>query len=94
MSPAASLVAQQKRIHQQCRRYGFDPWVGRIPWEKNLATHLSILAWKIPGTEDLVSCSPWGRKRVKHDLATKQQQMSRGEGISLGRIGVTGLTPR
>ena len=27
------LVAQLvKRIHLQCRRAGFDPWVGKTPW--------------------------------------------------------------
>ena len=39
-----------------------------------MATHCSILAWKIPWTEE--GYSPWGRKRVEHDLATKQQQLS------------------
>ena len=28
--------------------------------EKEMATHFSILAWKIPWTEDLVGYSPWG----------------------------------
>ena len=28
------------------------------PLEKGTATHSSILAWRIPGTEDLASCSP------------------------------------
>ena len=27
---------------------GFDPWVGKIPLEKSMATHSSILAWRIP----------------------------------------------
>jgi len=22
------------RIHLQCRRPGFDPWVGKIPWRR------------------------------------------------------------
>ena len=30
--------------------------------EKGMAAHSSILAWKIPWTEDLVGYSPWGRK--------------------------------
>ena len=29
----------------------FDPWVGKIPLEKGMATHSSILAWQIPWTE-------------------------------------------
>ena len=28
-----------------------DPWVRRIPWKKGMATHSSILAWRIPWTE-------------------------------------------
>ena len=30
--------------------------------EKAMATHSSILAWKIPWTEEPVGYSPWGRK--------------------------------
>ena len=36
-----------------------------------MATHSSILAWEIPWT---VGYSPWGHSRVRHDLATEQQQ--------------------
>ena len=35
------------------------------PLEKEIATHSSILAWEIPGTEErggLHTYSPWGRK--------------------------------
>ena len=32
------------------------------PLEEGLATHSSILAWKIPWTEELVGYSPWDRK--------------------------------
>ena len=45
------------------------------PLEKEMATHSSILAWEIAWTEELVGYSPWGRKRVRHDLAIKQQKM-------------------
>ena len=30
----ASLVAQWYRIACQCRRWGFNPWVGKIPWRR------------------------------------------------------------
>ena len=33
-------------------------------------------AWEIPWREEPVSYSPWQSKRVKHDLATKQQQQT------------------
>ena len=31
------------RIHLQCRRHGFDPWVRKIPLEKGMATQDSCL---------------------------------------------------
>ena len=39
----------------QCRRHKrlrFDPWVGKSPLEESMATHSSILAWRIPWTEE------------------------------------------
>ena len=30
--------------------------------EKEMATHSSVLAWKIHGQRSLLSYSPWGRK--------------------------------
>jgi len=32
--------------------------------EKAMAPHSSTLAWKIPWTEDLVGCSPWGHEEL------------------------------
>ena len=32
---------------------GFDPWLGKIPWGRgHMVTHSSILAWRIPWTEE------------------------------------------
>ena len=48
-----------------CRRHKrrrSDPWVGKIPLEKEMATHSSIHAWRIPWTESLEGYSPWGHK--------------------------------
>ena len=41
-----------KEFTYQCRRCRFGPWVGKIPLEEEMATHSSILAWKIPWTEE------------------------------------------
>ena len=38
--------------------------------EKEMATHSSILAWRIPGTEDLVGCHLWGRTESDATEAT------------------------
>ena len=50
-----------------CRRHGFHPWVGKVPLEKERATHLSSLAWKIPQTEE-----PGGLQSMGLQRATKQ----------------------
>ena len=52
-----------ERLHLQCRRYQFDPWVGKIHWREVMATHSSILAWRIPTEKrSLAGYSPWGHK--------------------------------
>ena len=33
----------------RCR---FNPWVGKSPLQEEMATHLSILAWRIPWIEE------------------------------------------
>ena len=40
--------------------------------EKKMATHSSILAWRIPLTEKPGGLQPWGHRRAGHNLATKQ----------------------
>ena len=55
-----------KKICLQCRRSRFDPWVGKI-LEKRMATHCSILAWRIPWTEELGRLQSMGSQRAGHD---------------------------
>ena len=38
-----------------------------------MATHSSVLAWRIPGTGSLVGCRLWGRTESDTTEATKQQ---------------------
>ena len=48
------MVAQRLRIRLQVRshrRHWFDPWVRKI-LEEYMATYSSILAWRIPWTEE------------------------------------------
>ena len=52
---------------------GFEPWVGKIPLEKEMATHSSILAWEIPWIEKPGGPQSIRSQRVEHDLVTKQQ---------------------
>ena len=44
------------------------------PLEKEMATHSSVLVWRIPWTGEPGGYSPRGHKRVGHDLVTKKQQ--------------------
>ena len=46
-----------KKICLQCRRPGFDPWVGKIPWRRDRIP--TPVMW--PG-EFHGLCSPWGHK--------------------------------
>ena len=38
-----------------------------------MATHFSILAWRIPWTEEPGELQSMGFQRVRHDLATKHK---------------------
>ena len=48
-----------------------ETWVKSLGWEdpleKEMATHSSILAWKIPWMEKPGRLQSMGSKRVKHD---------------------------
>ena len=37
------------------------------PLEKGMATHSSILAWRIPWTEEPGDLQPMGSQRIRHD---------------------------
>ena len=45
---------------------GLNPGLGRS-LEKGMATHSSILAWRIPWTEEPGGLQSMGSKRVEHD---------------------------
>ena len=52
-----------------------EMWVQSLgekdPLEKDMATHSSILAWKIPWTEEPGGIQSMGLPRVRHDLVTE-----------------------
>ena len=59
---------RQSRVCLQCRRPGFDPWVGKIPWRRIWQPILVFLPGKFHGWKSLAGYSPWGRKEL--DWAT------------------------
>ena len=46
------------------------------PLEKEMATHSSILAWEIPSTEEPGRLQSMRLQRIRHNLATEQQQQN------------------
>ena len=51
-----------------------QPLGWEAPLEKGMATHSSILAWRIPGTEDPGGLQSTGSQRIGHHLVTKYQR--------------------
>ena len=51
-----------KSVCLQCRRLGFTPWVGKIPWQRKGQPTPILLSGKFHGWRNLVGYSPWGRK--------------------------------
>ena len=47
-----ALIVKNLPANVGDERCGFDLWVGKIPLEKEMATHSSVLAWRIPWTEE------------------------------------------
>ena len=60
---------QVYRIHLQCGRLGFDPWVGKIPWRREGQPTLVFLPGEFHGQRSLAGYSPWG---CKESDTTKQ----------------------
>ena len=62
----------------QCTKLGcgFNPWAEKISRRRKWQPTPVSLPGKSHGQRGLVGYSPWGRKRVGHDLATKQQLSS------------------
>ena len=44
-----------------------DPWIEEDSLKEEKGTHSSILAWKIPWTEELGGLQSMGLQRVAHD---------------------------
>ena len=56
-----------KESAYQCRKWKFNPWVRKISWRKWQPTPV-FLSGKSHGQSSLVGYSPWGHKKVGHNL--------------------------
>ena len=61
----ASLVAQWSKIHLQCRRCEFNPWVKKIPLEKEMQSTPVFLPGKFHGQRSLVGYTVYGVSKEK-----------------------------
>ena len=52
--------------------------------EEVMATHSSIVAWRIPWTEEPGGLQSIGLQRVGHDLVTEQEQMEHNAWHTIG----------
>ena len=73
-----------------------EMWVpslgGEDPLEKEMATHSSIPAWKIPGTEEPGGIPSMGSQRVGHDSGlsvhmSRRFTLQNGRGFWRGKVG-------
>ena len=57
-----------------------ETWVRSLGWEdpleKEMATHSSILAWKIPWTEEPGGLRPWGHKELGSQRVGHTEQLT------------------
>ena len=71
----------------QCRRLkrrGFDPWVGKIPWRRAWQATPVFLPGESHGQRSLAGYSPGACKRVRHNLAIKEQEPEMVKGTIKG----------
>ena len=71
-----------KNLPANAGRPRFNPWV-RMPWRRKWQPTLVFLPGKSHAQTSLWGYSPWGCRRVGHDLATKQQRAGGGESMGL-----------
>ena len=66
----AFLVAQMVKILPEMQETQVQSLGQEDPLEKGMATHSSILAWRIPWTDEPGGLQSMGSQRVGHDGAT------------------------
>ena len=73
----ASLVAETVKnlICLQCRRYGFNPWLGKIPWRRAWQPTPVFLPGKSSWTEESGRLQSTGSQRVGQDLRHQAQHV-------------------
>ena len=73
------MVQQVKNRPTSAEEIRVHPWVGKDPLEKEMATGSSILAWKIPWTEEPGGLPSLGLQRVGDTEPARTEQEENGE---------------
>ena len=68
----SSLVAQTVTNPPAMWEAWVRSWLGKIPWRGGMATDSTILAWRIPWTEEPGGLQPMGSQRVGHEWETER----------------------
>ena len=50
--------------YRRCKKCGFDPWVGKIPWRREWLPTPVFLPGEFPGQRNLAGYCPWGCKEL------------------------------
>ena len=74
------LVTEQQKQQQvvknlpaslgDVKRYGFSPWIGKIPWSVKWQPAPVLLPGKLHGQRSLAGCSLWGHEESMTQLNT------------------------
>ena len=71
-------VLELQLLQHYCLQLMQETWVRSLGWEgpleKEMVTHLSVLTWRIPWTEEPGGLQCTASQRVGHNLATEQQR--------------------
>ena len=75
-----------ERICLQCRKCGFDSWVGQIPWRRAWQPSRVFLPGKSRGQRSLAGCGPWDCKELNTPEATEHACMLESTLLHLGCV--------
>ena len=71
--PPGGTLAKNPSTKQETWTFGFDPWIGKVPWRRKRQPTPVFLPEKSHGQRSLAGYSPWRCKRAGRDLMTTQQ---------------------
>ena len=71
----------------RCRRCGFSPWVGEIPWRKEWLPTPGFLPGESHGQRSLAGCSPGGHKESDMTERLKSSSTSTPQDTTLSLSG-------